>query len=300
LRLDHANRNLGDGVKLTENALTVDVKPRAPQIWFCEPAEPFQTDLLPEFRIPRARFGPRPFCLGPPHFRLCYIQNIDSGRNNKEAGVSRKKEPEEEATTRAGLSRRGFIRGVGLGSGALGAGVLEREAAAQAPGAQVAGPGAAPVTLKVNGKEHKLSLEPRVTLLDALRDRLDYTGAKKVCDRGTCGACTVMLDGKAVYACNVLAIEAQGKEIQTVESLSEDGAIHPLIKAFVDNDAQQCGFCTPGVVMAAKGFLEQNPSPTYEQVKAGLGGNLCRCGTYMGVRRAVLQAAKEMKGAQHA
>ncbi|MGC9970162.1 MAG: (2Fe-2S)-binding protein [Bryobacteraceae bacterium] len=214
--------------------------------------------------------------------------------------MSRKKEPEEQATTRAGFSRRGFIRGVGLGSGALGVGVLEGEAAAQAPGGRVAGPGAAPVTLKVNGKEHKLSLEPRVTLLDALRDRLGYTGAKKVCDRGVCGACTVMLDGKAVYACNVLAIEAQGKEIQTVESLSEGGTFHPVIKAFVDNDAQQCGFCTPGFVMAAKAFLEQNPNPSYEQVKAGLGGNLCRCGTYMGVRKAVLQAAKEMKGAQHA
>ncbi len=214
--------------------------------------------------------------------------------------MSSRKEPPMEPPAGSGVSRRGFIRGVGLGSGALGAGVLQSEALAQAPAAAVVGPGAVAITLKVNGKEHPLSVEPRLTLLDALRDRLDYTGAKKVCDRAVCGACTVMLDGKAVYACGVLAIEAQGKEIQTVESLSEGGRYHPVIKAFVDNDAQQCGFCTPGFVMAAKAFLEQTPDPTYEQVKAGLGGNLCRCGTYMGVRKAVLQAAKEMKGAQHA
>ncbi len=214
--------------------------------------------------------------------------------------MSLRKEPPMEPPAKSGVSRRGFIRGVSLGSGALGAGVLEGEALAQAPAAPVVGPGAVAITLKVNGQAHPLSVEPRLTLLDALRDRLDYTGAKKVCDRAVCGACTVMLDGKAVYACGVLAIEAQGKEIQTVESLSEGGRYHPVIKAFVDNDAQQCGFCTPGFVMAAKAFLEQNPNPTYEQVKAGLGGNLCRCGTYMGVRKAVLQAAKEMKGARHA
>ncbi len=211
----------------------------------------------------------------------------------------RKKEPELGGETAAGVSRRGFIRGIGLGSGAVGTGVLETEAAA-APAAKVVGPGAVPVTLKVNGKEHTLNLEPRVTLLDALRDHLNYTGAKKVCDRAACGACTVIVGGKAVYACNTLAIEAQGKEIQTVESLSTGGKYHPLITAFVQNDAQQCGFCTPGFVMASKAFLEQNPNPTYEQVKAGLGGNLCRCGTYIGLRKAVLQAAKQMKGAPNA
>lgn len=198
-----------------------------------------------------------------------------------------------------GVSRRGFIRGIGLGSGAAGAGLLETEAAA-APAPKVMGPGAVPITLKVNGKEHTLNLEPRVTLLDALRDHLNYTGAKKVCDRAACGACTVMVGGKAVYACNVLAIEAQGKEIQTVESLSAGEKYHPLIAAFVQNDAQQCGFCTPGFIMASKAFLEQNPNPTYEQVKAGLGGNLCRCGTYIGLRQAVLQAAKQMRGGPNA
>jgi xanthine dehydrogenase YagT iron-sulfur-binding subunit len=210
----------------------------------------------------------------------------------------RKKEPELGRETPARVSRRGFIRGIGLGSGAIGTGVLEAEAAA--PAAKVVGPGAVPITLKVNGKEHTLNLEPRVTLLDALRDHLNYTGAKKVCDRGSCGACTMIVGGKAVYACSMLAIEAQGKEIQTVESLSAGGRYHPIITAFVQNDAQQCGFCTPGFVMASKAFLERNPNPTYEQVKAGLGGNLCRCGTYIGLRKAVLQAAKDMKGAPNA
>jgi xanthine dehydrogenase YagT iron-sulfur-binding subunit len=198
-----------------------------------------------------------------------------------------------------GVSRRGFIRGVSLGGGTLGAGVLEKAAEAQQT-AKVSGPGPVPITLQINGRPQKLNVEPRVTLLDALRDRLDLTGAKKVCDRGSCGACTVILGGKAVYACSVLAIDAQGKDIQTVESLTANGKTHPLITAFVQNDAQQCGFCTPGFVMASKAYLEANPNPTLEQVEHGLGGNLCRCGTYMGLRKAVLQASKEMKGAGNA
>jgi xanthine dehydrogenase YagT iron-sulfur-binding subunit len=121
-----------------------------------------------------------------------------------------------------------------------------------------------------------------------------------VCDRGTCGACTVSVDGKVMYSCTVLAIDAQGRQIQTLEGLSQNGKPHAVSRAFVANDAQQCGYCTPGFVMAAKGFLDKNPNPTYEEVKTGLGGNLCRCGTYMGVRKAVLDAAKEMKGAKNA
>jgi len=139
-------------------------------------------------------------------------------------------------------------------------------------------------------------VEPRVTLLDALRDRLDLTGAKKVCDRGTCGSCTVIMDGDPVYSCNVLAVEAQGKAITTVEGLGSPEKLHPMQAAFVNNDAQQCGFCTPGFVVACKAFLDKHPNPTREQVERGLGGNLCRCGTYVGVTQAVLDAAKAMKG----
>ncbi|MCX6620970.1 MAG: (2Fe-2S)-binding protein [Acidobacteria bacterium] len=214
--------------------------------------------------------------------------------------MSSKKDPELQDQANSGYSRRGFLRGVGISGGAaLGTGLLENPAEA-APAAAVAGPAPVPVTLQINGKPHNISLEPRVTLLDALRNYLDLTGAKRVCDRGTCGACTVLLDGKAVYACSVLAIDAQGKEIRTIEGLSEGAAPHPLVAAFVNHDAQQCGFCTPGFVMAAKGFLDQHPSPTDAQVKEGLGGNLCRCGTYMGVRKAVVEAARELKGGQHA
>jgi xanthine dehydrogenase YagT iron-sulfur-binding subunit len=160
--------------------------------------------------------------------------------------------------------------------------------------------GEVPVTLSINGKPYKTAVEPRVTLLDAMRNNLDLTAAKRVCDRGTCGACTVIMDGKAVYACTVLAIDAQGRNIQTLEGLSAGNTPHPLVQAFVNNDAQQCGYCTPGFVMAAKGLLDRTPNPTVEQVKQGLGGNLCRCGTYMGVRQAVVEAAKSMRGGRNA
>ena len=214
--------------------------------------------------------------------------------------MSSKKDPEHQDQVDSGYSRRGFLRGVGLSGGAaLGTGLIE-DGAQAAPATGVAGPAAVPVTLHINGKPHTVSLEPRVTLLDALRNYLDLTGAKRVCERGTCGACTVLLDGKAVYSCSVLAIDAQGREIRTIESLSEGAAPHPLVKAFVDHDAQQCGFCTPGFVMAAKGFLDHHPNATEAQVKEGLNGNLCRCGTYMGVRKAVVEAAHLMKGGQHA
>ncbi len=161
---------------------------------------------------------------------------------------------------------------------------------------KLVGPGEVPVTLRVNGQSRQLSLEPRVTLLDALRNRLDLTGAKKVCDRGTCGACTVLLDGRPVYACSVLAIEAEGKEITTVEGLGTPAKMNAVQKAFVHHDAQQCGFCTPGFVVASTAFARKNPNATLEQVRHGLGGNLCRCGTYAGVLLAVADAAKEMKG----
>ena len=199
-----------------------------------------------------------------------------------------------------GFSRRAFLKGAGV---TVSAGVIVTEglmgaaAAGAVPAAgEVAGPGPVPITLKINGKTHSLQLEPRVTLLDALRDHLDLTGAKKVCDRAVCGSCTVLLDGKAAYSCGVLAIEAQHYEITTIEGLAAEGELAPVSAAFVDHDAQQCGFCTPGFVMAVTGFLKQHPNPSYEDVTAGLGGNLCRCGTYMGVREAALDAAKRLAG----
>lgn len=210
--------------------------------------------------------------------------------------MSSRKDPDLDKKPKAGVSRRGFIRGVGIG-GAVGSGILHTEAeAAQTASARVAGPGPVPITLQINGKPHKLSVEPRVTLLDALRDRLDLTAAKRVCDRGTCGACTVLMAGKVVYSCDVLAIDAQGKPIQTVEGLSDGKKLHPVEAAFVEHDAQQCGFCTPGFVMAVKAMLDRHPNPTDEQIKASLGGNLCRCGTYTGMLRAIRTAAGQTRG----
>jgi aerobic-type carbon monoxide dehydrogenase small subunit (CoxS/CutS family) len=199
-----------------------------------------------------------------------------------------------------GFSRRAFLKGAGVtvSAGVIATeGLLEAAAGSAQPAASaVAGPGPVPIALKINGKSHNLQLEPRVTLLDALRNHLDLTGAKKVCDRAVCGSCTVLLDGKAAYSCNVLAIEAQNYEITTIEGLAAEGELSPVSAAFVEHDAQQCGFCTPGFVMAVTAFLKQHPNPSYEQVTAGLGGNLCRCGTYMGVREAALDAAKRLAG----
>jgi xanthine dehydrogenase YagT iron-sulfur-binding subunit len=200
--------------------------------------------------------------------------------------------PKPPDAARKGFTRRAFLRGgaagavtTGLLSGGLAPGLAE------AGSLDVVGPGPVPIALRVNGEARTLELEPRVTLLEALRHELAVTGAKNVCDRGTCGACTVLLDGQPAYACSVLAIDAQGREITTVEGLGTLERMSPVQQAFVDHDAQQCGFCTPGFVVACHALLERHPNPTREQVEAGLGGNLCRCGTYVGIREAVLQAA---------
>ena len=206
----------------------------------------------------------------------------------------------DESEEGAGFSRRGFLKGMGataLTAGALApaAGALNATTAKGAPAAtpptRLFGPAPVAVKLQINGKERELRLEPRVTLLDALRNHLDLTGAKKVCDRATCGACTVLLDGKAVYSCTLLAVEAQGRAIETVEGLAEaNGGAAPIQKCFVAHDAQQCGFCTPGFVMACEGFKRANPGASRQQALDGLGGNLCRCGTYHGVANAVVDA----------
>lgn len=204
---------------------------------------------------------------------------------------------QNDDSKQSGVSRRGFLRNLGMGtvatsSGLVGSYVEEAEAAEQQT---VLGPGAVPVALQINGQTHRLDVEPRVTLLDALRNRLDLTGSKKVCDEGTCGACTVLMDGEPVYACTVFAIEAEGREITTIEGLGSPERMTPVQSAFVENDAQQCGFCTPGFVVACTAFLEKNPNPSLEEVREGLGGNLCRCGTYQGIMNAVLEAAKSSK-----
>ena len=211
-----------------------------------------------------------------------------------------KKNNGRDDAERAGLGRREFVKLAGTASVAVGVlaseGLLKAEPEPQeAPDAattKLIGPGPVKMTLRINGKPTVLVAEPRVTLLDALRDRVYLTGAKKVCDRATCGACTVIIDGKPVYSCTTLAIDAQGRAITTIEGIAEEGHLHEVSQAFVNNDAQQCGFCTPGFVMACKSYLDSEKNPTYEGVQKALGGNLCRCGTYMGIRHAVLEAAK--------
>lgn len=194
-----------------------------------------------------------------------------------------------------GLSRRAFLRG-GAAAG-LGATLLRSAPAAVPPpvkteaGVKLVGPQAVAMSFRVNGKPLTAKLEPRVTLLDALRNQFDLTGAKKVCDRGTCGACTVILDGKSVYACSMLAIEAQAADIRTVEGLGTVEKLHPIQAAFFENDAQQCGFCTPGFVMSAKALLDANPHPSAAELHHALAGNFCRCGTYAGMRKALLGLA---------
>lgn len=202
---------------------------------------------------------------------------------------------QKQSSSDSGFSRRDFLKISGISA----AGPLVSKVGLFATEAEpvVRGPGKVPIALTINGQKYTAQLEPRVTLLDALRDEFGLTGAKRVCDRGACGACTVIMDGKTVYSCSILAIDAQSKQITTVESLREGDTLHPIQQAFVDNDAQQCGFCTPGFVMACKSLLDHHPNPTPEQVVTGLSGNFCRCGTYVGMRAAVKQAAAATKGA---
>lgn len=212
------------------------------------------------------------------------------------------KEKEKDQSQGTPISRRSFLKG--MGSGAVAATVaptvlVGAETAAEAQmGDEIT---RAKIKLNINGKTHEVEVEPRTTLLSVLRDgfdtggkRIDLTGAKSICDRGECGGCTVQADGKAVYACMMLAIDAQGKQITTVEGLADGDRLPPVQEAFVQHDALMCGFCTPGFVVASKSLLDQNPSPSLEEIKTGLAGNICRCGTYPFIFEAVKTASRKM------
>jgi xanthine dehydrogenase YagT iron-sulfur-binding subunit len=213
-------------------------------------------------------------------------------------------DPRNPAGGPSGLSRRDFLRGSGAGVAATalahapGAALAKTADAPKAADVPGAGPAPAKVTLTVNGAKMSYAVEPRVTLLDLLRNHLDVTGCKRVCDRGSCGACTVILDGKAIYSCTMLALEAQGREVKTAEALAGDGRLDAVPAAFVKHDAQQCGFCTPGFVVALRAALDKNPKATPAEIEEGLSGNICRCGTYEQMRHAVaaLCGQAEKKG----
>ncbi len=213
----------------------------------------------------------------------------DDDRRKTQVGDTPK---EKDNSDHSGVSRRDFLK---ISSISAVVPLVTRPKMVMASGQEIPvhGPGKVPMEFSINGKSYKAELEPRVTLLDALRDQFELTGAKRVCDRAECGACTVLIDNKPVYACSVLAIEAQHKPVATVESLMADGKLHPIQQAFVENDASQCGFCTPGLIVACKAFLDAHPHPTPEDIRRGLNGNLCRCGTYAGIRQAIAQVAQK-------
>jgi len=197
------------------------------------------------------------------------------------------KDEHPDKRERGAFSRRDFLKSAGAG-GLAATVVGVHDADAQTSGARIVGPGEAPITLMVNGRRIELRVEPRVTLLDALRMRADLTGNKRVCDRGTCGACTMIVDGRTRYSCSTLAIDVQGAQIRTVDGLATGGTLHPVQQAFCDHDSLMCGFCTPGFIMASVALLEQHPNPSEDQVNRGLDGNICRCGTFVRIKEAVM------------
>jgi aerobic-type carbon monoxide dehydrogenase small subunit (CoxS/CutS family) len=199
------------------------------------------------------------------------------------------KRPPENAPDRLTVSRRTFLKTVGASAAATGlVGAVPGPAQAE-----ILGPDAIPLALKLNGVTHTVTVEPRVTLLRALRNHLGLTGAKEVCERGACGGCTVLFDGEPICACLMLAVDAVGHEITTVEGLGTPEKLSPVQAAFVECDAFQCGFCTPGFVVASTALLTKHPNPSLEEIKTGLAGNLCRCGTYSRIFEAVQKAAKQ-------
>lgn len=206
--------------------------------------------------------------------------------SKKKDEISKASAAPDDGASGSTVSRRDFLK---IGGLAAAVPVVAGPRIVQVGGAEVEvhGPHAAPVTLMVNGKRMTANLEPRITLLDALRENLDVTGPKRVCDRGECGACTVLLDGKAVYSCSMLALDAQGHAITTIEGLMENDQLHPVQTAYVAHDASQCGFCTSGFVTATTAFLRDHPNATHEEMVRNLGGNFCRCGTYVGIREVV-------------
>ena len=204
-----------------------------------------------------------------------------------------KKESSGKDSAVGKISRRGFISSVGAGAAAV---TIASKASLGSERIAADAESLMPLVLNINKREYKVQVEPRFTLLFVLRDMLGLTGTKSGCERGECGACTVLFDGETRYACKTLAVEAEGHEITTIEGLMDGEKPGPVQQAFMDEDGYQCGFCTPGQVMSVEGMLRKNPDPTYEDVQKGVSGNLCRCAAYKGIFESGLKAAKLKKG----
>ncbi|HXK08841.1 MAG TPA: (2Fe-2S)-binding protein [Vicinamibacteria bacterium] len=193
-----------------------------------------------------------------------------------------------------GVSRRGFI--TSMGAGVVGTAALGARPAEAAPTAVVAADEPVPLALRVNGSLRRVAVEPRTTLLEVLRGPLGLTGAKPACERGECGACTVLVGGQPRYACMMLALEAEGAEVTTVEGLLDGETLGPVQQAFVEKDGFQCGFCTSGQVMAVEGLLRKQPDPSPAEIREAVSGNLCRCGAYAHIFEAARRAGELKRG----
>lgn len=208
----------------------------------------------------------------------------------------KKEHDEKSCECRRGVTRRGFITSMGVGAVAVGASnrlfaQAEKEALIMEADEMTR------ISLSVNGKQHALLVEPRWTLLFVLREKLGLTGTKVGCERGECGACTVLMDDVPRYACMILAVEAEGSEVTTLEGLMKGEELGEVQQAFLEKDAFQCGYCTPGQIVAAEGLLRANPDPSMEEIQTGMSGNLCRCGAYAHIFQAARRAS-ELKGGQ--
>jgi xanthine dehydrogenase YagT iron-sulfur-binding subunit len=210
--------------------------------------------------------------------------------DKKQEGIMGKKNDEKD---RKGLTRRGFLQLVGAGAAVSAA---TREIGAKPAAGVIESAEMARIKLLINGRRHRLLVEPRWSLLYVLREKLGLTGTKVGCERGECGACTVLINGQTHYACLTLAIEAEGKEITTLEGLMKGEELGPVQKAFLEHDAFQCGYCTPGQMVAVEGLLRSNPNPSLEEIRRGVSGNLCRCGTYDHIFKAARRAAELRRG----
>jgi aerobic-type carbon monoxide dehydrogenase small subunit (CoxS/CutS family) len=206
-------------------------------------------------------------------------------------------EPPAENGDADGVSRRSFIQTLGLSAAGAAIGtrveraVARQDSNAAKPGAAVIGPAPFEITLRINGNDLKATIDPATTLMESLRWHFNLTGTKEVCDRGSCGGCSVLVDGQLVNSCMMLAIDAAGSEVTTIEGLAKDGQLDPIQEAFCKHDALQCGFCTPGLIMASRALLDAKRSPTLSDIRHGLSGNICRCGTYTNIFNAVLEAS---------